>query len=466
MRKRRPVDSGAAESQAVDYLLREFRKLPKKTGGGAGAASTGSGGGPIETSYLVASSQATDKIKAVADYVCDGTDDQEEINAAVAAAQAWSGYYRIQLSRGTYYSSGNWQMDLARLQGVGVDQTILEFGDGAYTGDGAVYAPYGCSDLNIEVYTTGASTPYCAIETGQFGTIENVNVIFAPTDPSSLSVAAVRLIGGRIVGCNIENVIADAYGIQIIGSGYRNPLLVSECFVDCADTGAAGIWVAGDHCNIVDNVVIDSVGNGIHLHSTANRAVVVGNRVDGSSNHGIYVYSDTGASIISANLVNDSGADGIYIDADSSGDMVGPNQITNSVGVDVNDNGTGTVLIPDTAGVLASVVKHDNFNEAGALSVGSGAIRYYTQTDRTITGCYAMVSGAPSGSAAIFDVNIDGTTAYTTQGNRPTVAAAGYLSTVTVPDVTAWDTGSYLTIDVDAANSATDLILVVQYTEA
>ena len=105
--------------------------------------------------------------------------------------------------------------------------------------------------------------------------------------------------------------------------------------------------------------------------------------------------------------------------------------------------------------------------QPGALSIGSGTIRYYTQTDRTITGCYAMVSGAPVTSPAVFDVNMDGaTTIFTTQTNRPEIAATEYLSAVEVPDVTAWDAGSYLLIDVDAANSATDLILVVEYTEA
>ena len=94
-------------------------------------------------------------------------------------------------------------------------------------------------------------------------------------------------------------------------------------------------------------------------------------------------------------------------------------------------------------------------------------VRYYTQTDRTITGVYAMVSGAPVTSPAVFDVNMDGaTTIFTTQANRPEIAAAAFLSAVEVPDVTAWDAGSYLLVDVDAANSATDLILVVEYTEA
>ena len=463
--RRKPVNPDTAQAEGVDYLLREFKALRTTAPATTGAAAGGKGG-PIETSLLVVSVDATDAMKAVADYVCDDTSDEEEIEAARVAQQAVAGTGRIQLGEGTFTCTSQIDMGTIELVGAGVNETTIEFWDGTYPAGAAVYAPYGVKDLTVKVLTTAASTPYYAIETGQYGTVENVNVVFAPTDPSSLSVSAIRVTDGRVVNCRVENVIADAYGIELISSGSRKPLLVSQCYVDGGDTGAAGIWVAGDYCNVVDNVVIDSVGNGIHLHTTANQALVVGNRVDGSSNHGIYVASDTGGNLVSANLVDDSGADGIYIDAASSGDMIGPNQITNSVGVDVNDNGTGTILISGDTGVLASVVKHDNFTEPGALSVGSGAIRYYTQTDRTITGCYAMVSGAPSGSAAIFDVNIDGTTAYTTQGNRPTVAAAGYLSTVTVPDVTAWDTGSYLTVDVDAANSATDLILVVEYTEA
>ena len=303
-------------------------------------------GGPIETSLLVVSVDATDAMKAVADYVCDDTSDEEEIEAARVAQQAVAGTGRIQLGEGTFTCTSQIDMGTIELAGAGVNETTIEFWDGTYPAGAAIYAPYGVKDLTVKVLTNAASTPYFAIETGQYGTVENVNVVFAPTDPSSLSVSAVRVTDGRIVGCDIENVIADAYGIELISSGYRRPLLVSQCYVDCADTGAAGIWVAGDYCNVVDNVVIDAVGNGIHLHSTANRALVVGNRVDGSSVHGIYVDSNPGESIISANVVNDSGTDGIHITATSTNDVVGPNQIDNSGGVDINDNGTGTIYVP------------------------------------------------------------------------------------------------------------------------
>jgi hypothetical protein len=66
--------------------------------------STGGGGGGSGAVYylLVASSDAPADVKAGAHYVCDGTGDQAEINAAIAAAQTEGGGI-VQLSVGSFY---------------------------------------------------------------------------------------------------------------------------------------------------------------------------------------------------------------------------------------------------------------------------------------------------------------------------------------------------------------------------
>lgn len=68
----------------------------------------GSGGGQIPT-LLIAASDATDDVKAVADFICDGTDDQEEMIAALDLLPVQlSGLFRsgrILLSEGNFYNT-------------------------------------------------------------------------------------------------------------------------------------------------------------------------------------------------------------------------------------------------------------------------------------------------------------------------------------------------------------------------
>jgi len=72
----------------------------------------------------------------------------------------------------------------------------------------------------------------------------------------------------------------------------------------------------------------------------------------------------------------------------------------------------------------------------------------------TVTRVRASVSQAPVGASIIVDVNLNGTTIFTTQANRPTILAAGFTDT-SIPDVTSVVAGDYLTIDIDQVGSTT-----------
>ena len=445
--RRKPLNPDSAQAEGVDYLLREFKALRTAVGTGGGAAATGTDG-PIEPTLFVAAYDTRPEIQAGADFVCDGTADQEEINAAITLASALQtsgdGGAVVQLSAGHFWTSDKISATAVTngsvtIRGMGLGVTIVETVAAPSTArDGVIenYSNYGVvSDLTVGLWNTNY---YAAVS----------------IDPGSATHGRIERVSAWTIP---SPVYASLNGSFVVG-GYttvRDVLVESGSLGDGIVLAASGTQVIVDGANIL-SATTDGAADGYGISVPWTNSIgqrIVNCFIDGCDTYGIHTTGDN------ALIIGNDASDGIYIDTTADGTRIGGN-----IGA-ITDNGTNTVYL-DNTGVLSSVVKHDNFNQAGALSVGSGTIRYYTQTDRTITGCYAMVSGAPSGSAAIFDVNIDGTTAYTTQGNRPTVAAAGYLSTVTVPDVTAWDTGSYLTIDVDAANSATDLILVVEYTEA
>lgn len=95
---------------------------------------------------------------------------------------------------------------------------------------------------------------------------------------------------------------------------------------------------------------------------------------------------------------------------------------------------------------------------SGTLAVGTGKHRLYNDTGvpLTIRAARVSVGTAPTGAALVCDININGTTIFTTQTNRPTVAAGANSSgKVTAMNVTTMNDGDYLTVDVDQCGSAT-----------
>jgi len=127
----------------------------------------------------------------------------------------------------------------------------------------------------------------------------------------------------------------------------------------------------------------------------------------------------------------------------------------------------GTSISLDTAlenagGTGAGVVA---FSIPGGLGTSVGTARIYNDTGKNLTFSLirATAGTAPAGSAVIVDVNLNGVTIFTTQANRPTIAAGTNTDTAT-PDVTTWTAGSYLTVDVDQVGSTTagsDLVVQV-----
>jgi hypothetical protein len=105
---------------------------------------------------------------------------------------------------------------------------------------------------------------------------------------------------------------------------------------------------------------------------------------------------------------------------------------------------------------IAAVVRYMvPFSQGGTLTTGTGQFRLYNRSGatRTIQTVTASVGTAPTGASILIDVNKNGTTIFTTQSNRPTIAASGFEDESGAPDVTSWAAGDYLTIDIDQVGS-------------
>lgn len=106
------------------------------------------------------------------------------------------------------------------------------------------------------------------------------------------------------------------------------------------------------------------------------------------------------------------------------------------------------------------------FSSAGVLTVKVGTNRFPIKGGTfQILNVAAMVGTAPTGAAVIVDVNKNGTTIYTTQANRPTVAVSTNSAVVGAHAVTTVTDGDYLTVDVDQIGSTvagSDLTVVIR----
>lgn len=118
----------------------------------------------------------------------------------------------------------------------------------------------------------------------------------------------------------------------------------------------------------------------------------------------------------------------------------------------------GTLWVRNSAGVerpLEPGVVFP-FSRAGTLVASVGTHRLYNDTgsDLTIKAVRASVGAAPSGSSIIVDVNVNGSTIFSTQPNRPAILAGNFTSgkVVAMNTVTIAD-GAYFSIDIDQVGS-------------
>jgi hypothetical protein len=108
------------------------------------------------------------------------------------------------------------------------------------------------------------------------------------------------------------------------------------------------------------------------------------------------------------------------------------------------------------------------YSNTGTLTVLTGTHRIYNDSGQTwtIISVRASVGTAPTGASVIIDVNKNGTTIFSTQANRPTIAVSGNTSgLVNTMSTTSVTNGEYLTIDIDQIGSTIaggDLTLQVE----
>lgn len=204
-------------------------------------------------------------------------------------------------------------------------------------------------------------------------------------------------------------------------------------FTDCSDLVVSG--------NLIKNVGtgLDDTYFGISLVNSSNIAVINNVIKSHESNkllHGIYIANDCTNILVEGNDLLDS---------------------CKTNGNEIMDEAS------DTRGWLT----HELAFVEGAVTVAGGTKRNRFDRPAVLGTTLLDIDTAPTGQSLIVDVNKNGTTIYTTQASRPTVAASDNDGASSdLPDVKYVDVGDYLTADVDQIGSGTagsDLVVLQRY---
>jgi hypothetical protein len=136
--------------------------------------------------------------------------------------------------------------------------------------------------------------------------------------------------------------------------------------------------------------------------------------------------------------------------------ITGAEQTANKGAINGYASLDGSGKVPSAQLPVQSAKFVECFSSTSLLMVDTGVHRLYNDSGATwtINSVRASVGTAPTGSSVIVDINISGTTIFTNQANRPSIAAAANTSgKITNMDVTSVPVGGYLTVDVDQVGS-------------
>jgi hypothetical protein len=135
---------------------------------------------------------------------------------------------------------------------------------------------------------------------------------------------------------------------------------------------------------------------------------------------------------------------------------------TTTTGKFLKDDGTWASPASEGAKRMTQI-----YTIPGPLAPGTGVTEFVVTLPGDVVNVWSSVTNTFTGSSVLVDVNINGTTIFATQANRPTIAAGNRRDTAATVDTGAFVAGDRITVDVDqtGTHAAADQITVgVEYT--
>lgn len=282
------------------------------------------------TTLIVAASNSLDTSRA--DYVCDGVNDQEEINAAILALPAQGG--RISLLEGTFTTTAVITIagDSISLFGVGRATRIT----GDFAGNMINITGDWCTVNNIYVHRTGvtAALDVCMKLTGSYNFVSQcychgnrTGIWLTNTFNIVIQNTCELNLGVESAGIHFD----DASGGNVVKGNV------------CRANGTNGIKIKGNWNVVVGNSLILNT-TGITLRSDSNYNTVTGNMCYNNSATGIMVGTaaeGADGNVIASNVCNSSATGILIVHANCDNNLIHGNMLLGNVAA-LTDNGTNT----------------------------------------------------------------------------------------------------------------------------
>lgn len=318
------------------------------------------GGGVKSVTVLVAASDATETVKASADYVCDGTDDQVQIQAAIDYIKALGGTIGgiVQLSEGNFNVKasivyGNIACGITLQGSLGSNIVcdpsmtghIINLTDNAYdiirdlcfVGNGAAI-----SSAILLQSNTGISCEYNIIE----------NCVFYWHSPAT-NARIIYLYGGEMVRYNVVrnnmfiggNSQIEIYGGSGVNKVQRNYFIgnsMRSAGYGLANGSAIALFQGNDNF-IEDNLIASPKDYGIDIGAGSFNNIIQGNNIYLAVKQSIYIHGNCDFNLVDGNLVRDGKKQGISIEDTCKGTIIS-NNIVKDCGQDTTNTYPGIGL--------------------------------------------------------------------------------------------------------------------------
>jgi parallel beta-helix repeat protein len=281
---------------------------------------------------IVAANDSLDTTKA--DYVCDGSSDEVQINQAITDLAGLGG--RVILLEGTFDIGSSILLDDdVTLEGQGFGTVV--------TTDDNIRMIYSNAKLwvivrNLHIVGAGAAHGNNAgiyFEDGSDNLIFNCLIESCGTNGI--------VFDGDDNSWAIKNILRDQelHGIYLLYADYAT---IKENRL--WENDSEGIFaMASDRCLIEANIVYNSGLAGIKLDTGCVDSVVSGNIVIDNGTEGIYLTGDVDNTIVANNRCTGNTIDQILIaDATCDKNLIHGNHCLTGVGAAITDNGTNTTL--------------------------------------------------------------------------------------------------------------------------
>lgn len=325
----------------------------------------GSGGGAKYVASKIVAASDTVNATMRADYVCDGTNDQVEIQSALDSLGSKGG--AVYLLEGTYNINNN----------------IIFRGAG---------------DSNQALIGTGKNTILKLDNSSSAIWLIDALGFSSPNQLRGLLISQLRIDGSDIVSGNsgihfnsvldsvIDKVWIDDWGSAGISLNDSHNITISNCVLN---SNLDGIFAANSssHNRIVNNQITNSEWIGINISGAGGHYIVAGNHVSGSATHGISIESASSYNIVRANQVKDSGQQGIY-NNNGSYNIISGNHILNN-----NRNGIFMDLNASYNVISANTVHGNAYNGISLYgNVGNNDLTSNIVSDNGSTAGYSGIS--------------------------------------------------------------------------